>query len=83
MLAMIARRLLSLIPVLLVVSFVVFMLIELVPGDAATTVAGGANATPERIAEVRERARPRPTRCSSATATGSATRCSSTSALAT
>ena len=53
MLAMIARRLLSLIPVLLVVSFVVFMLIELVPGDAATTVAGGANATPEKIAEVR------------------------------
>jgi peptide/nickel transport system permease protein len=54
MLAMIARRLLSLIPVLLVVSFVVFMLVELVPGDAATTVAGGVNATPERIAEVRE-----------------------------
>ena len=54
MLAMIARRLLSLIPVLLVVSFVVFLLVELVPGDAATTVAGGANATPEKIAEVRE-----------------------------
>jgi len=53
MLGMIARRLLSLIPVMLVVSFVVFMLVELVPGDAATTVAGGANATPERIAEVR------------------------------
>ena len=32
MLGMIARRLLSLIPVLLVVTFVVFMLIELVPG---------------------------------------------------
>ena len=54
MLGMIARRLLSLIPVLLVVSFVVFMLVELVPGDAATTVAGGVNATPEQIAEVRE-----------------------------
>ena len=54
MLGMIARRLLSLIPVLLVVSFVVFMLVELVPGDAATTVAGGVNATPEKIAEVRE-----------------------------
>jgi peptide/nickel transport system permease protein len=51
---MIARRLLSLIPVLLVVTFVVYMLVELVPGDAATTVAGGANATPEKIAEVRE-----------------------------
>lgn len=53
MLGMIARRLLSLIPVLLVVSFVVFLLVDLVPGDAATTVAGGANATPEKIAEVR------------------------------
>jgi len=50
---MIVRRLLGLIPVLLVVSFVVFMLVELVPGDAATTVAGGVNASPERIAEVR------------------------------
>src|SRR4029079_1720344 len=53
MLGMIARRLLSLIPVLLVVTFVVFMLVELVPGDAAQSVAGGANATPEKIAEVR------------------------------
>ena len=53
MLGMIARRLLSLIPVLIVVSFVVFLLVDLVPGDAATTVAGGANATPEKIAEVR------------------------------
>ena len=54
MLGMIARRLLSLIPVLLVVSFVVFLLVELVPGDAAVTVAGGADATEEKIAEVRE-----------------------------
>jgi peptide/nickel transport system permease protein len=53
MLGMIARRLLSLIPVLLVVTFVVFLLTELVPGDAATSVAGGANATPEKVAEVR------------------------------
>ncbi|MEX1008114.1 MAG: ABC transporter permease [Acidimicrobiia bacterium] len=53
MLALIVRRLVSLIPVLLIVSFVVFMLSELVPGDAATTLAGGADATPERVAEVR------------------------------
>jgi peptide/nickel transport system permease protein len=53
MLGMIARRLLSLIPVLLVVTFVVFLLTELVPGDAAQSIAGGANATPEKIAEVR------------------------------
>jgi peptide/nickel transport system permease protein len=54
MLGMIARRLLSLIPVLLVVTFVVFLLVELAPGDAATSVAGGANATPEKVAEVRQ-----------------------------
>jgi peptide/nickel transport system permease protein len=54
MLGMIARRGLSLIPVLRVVTFVVFLLVELVPGDAAQSVAGGANATPEKIAEVRE-----------------------------
>ena len=53
MLGMIAWRLLALIPVLLVVTFVVFLLVELAPGDAATSVAGGANATPEKIAEVR------------------------------
>jgi len=49
MLGMIARRLLALIPVL----FVVFLLVELVPGDAATSVAGGANATEEKVADVR------------------------------
>jgi peptide/nickel transport system permease protein len=53
MLGMIARRVLSLIPVLLVVTFVVFLLTELVPGDAAQSIAGGANATPEKIEEVR------------------------------
>ncbi len=54
MLALIARRVASLVPILFIVSTVVFLLIELVPGDAATTVAGGADATPERIAEVRK-----------------------------
>ncbi|MEX0665810.1 MAG: ABC transporter permease [Acidimicrobiia bacterium] len=54
MLGLIARRLVSLIPILFLVSTAVFFLIELVPGDAATTLAGGADATPERIAEVRE-----------------------------
>ncbi len=53
MLALIARRLVSLIPILLLVSTAVFLLTELIPGDAATTLAGGADATPERIAEVR------------------------------
>ena len=50
---LILRRLFSLIPLLLLVSFGVFMLTALVPGDAATTLAGGENATPERIAAVR------------------------------
>jgi peptide/nickel transport system permease protein len=54
MLGLILRRLVSLIPVLLIVSFVVFMLTELVPGDAAVTLAGGADATPARVEEVRK-----------------------------
>ncbi len=53
MLALIARRLVSLIPILFLVSTAVFFLTDLVPGDAAVEVAGGADATPERIAEVR------------------------------
>jgi peptide/nickel transport system permease protein len=55
--ALIGRRLLSLIPLLLIVSFVVFSLVHLIPGDAATVLAGGDNATPERIAEVRHELR--------------------------
>lgn len=51
---LILRRLLSLIPVLFVVSIVVYGLMALVPGDPATTLAGGPNATEERIAEVRQ-----------------------------
>jgi peptide/nickel transport system permease protein len=52
--ALIARRLLSLIPLLLIVSFAVFALVHLIPGDPAFTLAGGVNATPERIQEVRK-----------------------------
>jgi peptide/nickel transport system permease protein len=51
---LILRRLLSLVPLLLLVSFGVFVLVALVPGDAATTLAGGENATPERVAAVRD-----------------------------
>lgn len=54
MLQLIGRRLLLLVPTLLLVTFGVFSLITLVPGDPAVTLAGGQNATPERIAEVRE-----------------------------
>ena len=52
--ALIARRLLGLIPLLLIVSFAVFALVHLVPGDPAITLAGGENATPESIQQVRE-----------------------------
>lgn len=51
---LILKRLAAVIPVLLLVSFAVFMLVTLVPGDAAITLAGGDNATAERIAEVRD-----------------------------
>ena len=53
LLQLVVRRLLLLIPTLLLVTFGVFSLVALVPGDAAVTLAGGANATPERIIEVR------------------------------
>jgi peptide/nickel transport system permease protein len=51
--ALLLRRLLSLIPLLLLVTFGVYLLVALVPGDASVTLAGGESATPERIAEVK------------------------------
>lgn len=54
MIGLVVRRLAALVPVLLVVSFAVFMLSALVPGDAATTIAGGVDATPERVEEIRD-----------------------------
>lgn len=54
MLPMIARRLLALLPLMLLVSLGVFMLTGLVPGDPAITIAGGPDASPDRIAAVRE-----------------------------
>lgn len=51
--AMILRRLLTLIPTMLIVSFAVYGLTALIPGDAAVALAGGENATTERIAEIR------------------------------
>ena len=52
--AYIARRLLALIPLLLIVSFIVFSLSQLLPGDPARVIAGGQKATPEGIAKARE-----------------------------
>lgn len=54
MLTLVARRLLSAIPLLLFISFFVFVLIDLTPGDAAQTLAG-EGATAEQIAETRAR----------------------------
>ena len=47
------KRLLSLIPVLFVVSLAIFLLIHLVPGDPAAAILGD-EASPEQIAELRE-----------------------------
>jgi peptide/nickel transport system permease protein len=49
---LIARRFLALLPVLLLVSFGVFMLIALIPGNAAETLAGGQDATKAQIAQI-------------------------------
>jgi peptide/nickel transport system permease protein len=50
----ILRRLVQLIPVVLLSSFLVFMLLHLIPGDPAETVAG-PDATPDVIAAVRHK----------------------------
>ncbi len=54
MLALFLRRVLVSIPLLVVVSFLVFSLVVLVPGDAAVALAG-PNPDPARIEAVRER----------------------------
>jgi peptide/nickel transport system permease protein len=54
MIAYIARRLLSTIPVMAVVAVCVFLLLHLAPGDPAAIIAGD-NATPESIAAIRAR----------------------------
>src|SRR6478609_933933 len=52
--AYIARRVLALIPLLIIVSFIVFSLSQLLPGDPARVIAGGQKATPEGSANARE-----------------------------
>jgi peptide/nickel transport system permease protein len=51
--ALIARRLVALLPILLLVSLGVFALVTVVPGDAAARIAGGADASLEEIEAVR------------------------------
>ncbi len=50
---MIGRRLLQILPVIVLATFVVFGLLQLVPGDIAVTLAG-ENATDARIAQIRQ-----------------------------
>lgn len=45
-------RLLSMIPTIILATFIVFLLIRLIPGDPANAIAG-EYATPERLAEIR------------------------------
>ena len=49
----IVKRILSLIPVLFVVSIVIFMIVHLTPGDPASVMLG-EEASAEQIAELRE-----------------------------
>src|SRR5262249_44268681 len=51
--AYILRRLLALIPLLLLITFFVFALSLLIPGDPARTIAGGLKADPQRVRAVR------------------------------
>src|SRR5579862_4849576 len=52
-LAFVARRLLITIPLLILISFAVFSLVLLIPGDPAITLAGGAKANLAEIAHIR------------------------------
>lgn len=52
MLKLIGRRVLALIPLLFMVSLIVFLLVTIIPGDPAITLAG-ENASESRIAEIR------------------------------
>jgi len=49
-----ARRLMAVIPVLLVVITVIFLMIHLIPGDPAAVMLG-PNATPDEVARLRQR----------------------------
>ncbi|MDA3146832.1 ABC transporter permease [Leucobacter sp. UCMA 4100] len=53
MLSYVGKRLLALLPVLFVVSIVIFSLVHITPGDPAMTILG-PEATPDQLAELRE-----------------------------
>jgi len=54
MIRLILRRLVAVIPTLIIVTFGTFLLVKLTPADPAITAAGGLEATPAEIATVRE-----------------------------
>jgi len=54
MLSYVLRRLAQAIPVLILASIAVFLILRLIPGDPADTIAG-ENATPEEVEVIRER----------------------------
>ncbi len=49
----IARRLLIMVPLLIIISFAVFSLVLIIPGDPAQTLAGGARASPATVERIR------------------------------
>ena len=51
--AFIVRRLVALIPLLLLISFAVFALVLVIPGDPAQTLAGGTKADPATVLRIR------------------------------
>jgi peptide/nickel transport system permease protein len=51
--AFIVRRLVALVPLLLLISFAVFALVLVIPGDPAQTLAGGTRADPATVVRVR------------------------------
>ncbi len=53
MLAFVVRRLIALIPLLLLISFIVYGLVLIIPGDPSYTLAGGTKADPETIIRIR------------------------------
>jgi peptide/nickel transport system permease protein len=51
--AFIIRRLFALVPLLLLITFIVFALVLIIPGDPAQTLAGGTKATPDEVLRIR------------------------------
>lgn len=51
--AFILRRLVALVPLLLLISFIVYALVLLIPGDPAFTLAGGTKADPATVVRIR------------------------------